>query len=159
MTALIVWERRDGGVALSYINPDYTDPSQIEDAKIKARAAVESSSGPVIRHDYDSDLLPEPSDDERFFDAWEWIEGAVSVNMSKARRMHMDAIRRVRDAELVAADITYLRAVEAGDTNAQARIAAEKQILRDIPQTFDLTSRTPAQLKEKWPPELPPQSG
>ena len=76
--------------------------------------------------------------------------------MSKARVIQMDAIRIARNAELAARDITFMRAVEAGDTVTQATIAAEKQTLRDIPQTFDLkTGRTPAQLKGLWPVELP----
>ena len=80
----------------------------------------------------------------------------INVNMSKARVIQMDAIRIARDAELDARDITFMRAVEAGDTVTQATIAAEKQTLRDIPQTFDLKiARTPAQLKNKWPDGLP----
>ena len=81
----------------------------------------------------------------------------VNVNMSKARVIHMDVIRVVRNAELAAKDITFMRAVEAGDTDAQATIATEKQALRDIPATFDLETgvTTPEQLKGKWPAELP----
>jgi len=83
----------------------------------------------------------------------------VNVNMSKARAIHMDAIRVVRNAELAAKDILWMKAVGTGDTEAQAVIAEEKQTLRDIPQTFDLTARTPAQLSAKWPKELPPRTG
>ena len=157
MTTLVVWEREDGGVSVTYINPGYTDPSQIEAAKIKAQGIIESERGPIIRHDYDPDLLPEPSNDQRFFDVWEWVGDAVVVNMPKARVLHMDKIRRVRNAELAKLDITYMRAIEAGDTDAQATIATEKQTLRDIPATFDLTTDvdTPAALKSKWPSELP----
>ena len=81
----------------------------------------------------------------------------VNVNMTKARVIHMDAIRVVRNAELAAKDITFMRAVEAGDTSAQATIGTEKQVLRDIPATFNITTgvTTPAQLKARWPAELP----
>ncbi len=79
----------------------------------------------------------------------------ISVNMDKARAIHLAEIRRVRNLELAALDITFMRAVEAGDTDAQATIASEKQVLRDIPQTFELTARTPEELKGKWPSELP----
>ena len=34
-------------------------------------------------------------------------------------------------------------------------IKAKKQELRDIPQTFDLTTDTSEELKEKWPEGLP----
>ena len=81
----------------------------------------------------------------------------INVNMSKARVIHMDAIRVVRNAELAAKDITFMRAVEAGDADAQATIATAKQVLRDIPATFDITTNvdTPEKLKGKWPTELP----
>ena len=81
----------------------------------------------------------------------------INVNMTKARAIHMDAIRVVRNAELAAKDITFMRAVEAGDTDAQATIGTEKQVLRDIPATFDITTDvdTPEKLKAKWPTELP----
>jgi hypothetical protein len=86
-------------------------------------------------------------------------DGTPRVNMEKARGVHMDAIRLVRNAELEKKDVPFMRAVESGDTEAQAAITEEKKILRDIPQTFDLTTRTPAQLSAKWPKELPPRTG
>jgi len=81
----------------------------------------------------------------------------VSVNMTKARAIHLDAIRVVRNAELAAKDISWMKAAEAGDTSAQATIATAKQVLRDIPATFDITTGvdTPEKLKAKWPTELP----
>jgi len=81
----------------------------------------------------------------------------IIVNMAKARAIHLQEIRKARNAELVKEDITFMRAVEAGDTDTQATIAAKKQTLRDIPATFDITTgvNTPEQLKAKWPAELP----
>ena len=79
----------------------------------------------------------------------------INVNMTKARTIHMDAIRVVCNAELVKEDVTFMRAVEAGDASEQARVASEKQALRDIPQTLDLTTDTPEELKAIWPVELP----
>jgi methyl coenzyme M reductase beta subunit len=81
----------------------------------------------------------------------------VNVNMTKARAIHLEEIRKVRNAELVKEDVTFMRAVEDDDTDAQATIKAEKQTLRDIPATFDLTTDvdTPEKLKAKWPTELP----
>ena len=92
-----------------------------------------------------------------FFDAWEWRDEGARVNMTKARAMHMDKIRLVRNAELAAKDIPWMKAVEAGNTSAQATIATEKQVLRDIPATFDITTgvSTPELLKARWPTELP----
>ena len=65
----------------------------------------------------------------------------VNVNMSKARAIHLAEIRRVRNEELVKKDVPFMRAVEAGDTSAQATIGTEKQTLRDLPATFDITIR------------------
>jgi hypothetical protein len=79
----------------------------------------------------------------------------IVVDMIKARRIHMDAIRVVRDAELAAGHFTYTRAMEAGDTRRQATIAAARQHLRDIPQTFSLEAETPEELRKLWPDGLP----
>ena len=81
----------------------------------------------------------------------------INVNMTKARTIHMDVIRAERNKELAAKDITFMRAVEAGDASAQSAIGTEKQVLRDLPATFDITTDagTPELLKAKWPTELP----
>lgn len=79
----------------------------------------------------------------------------VVINMQKARAIHMDSIRAVRDKELAALDIAYLRAIEDGDLDAQAMIAADKQMLRDLPETFNLNKvSTPAELSGLWPDRL-----
>ena len=78
----------------------------------------------------------------------------IVVNMSKARGIHMDKIRAVRNKELAKKDIEFMKALEADDGSHKA-IAVEKQVLRDIPQTFDLTTETPEELKNKWPEGLP----
>jgi len=95
-------------------------------------------------------------ENDYFFEAWEWDDGVV-VNMAKARAIHLEEIRKVRNAELVKEDVTFMRAVEDGDTDAQATIKTKKQTLRDLPATFDITTDvdTPEKLKAKWPTELP----
>ena len=79
----------------------------------------------------------------------------VNENMTKARAIHLAEIRRVRNEELAKEDITFMRAVEAGDTDAQNTIKTKKQTLRDLPATFDITTDvdTPEKLKAKWPSE------
>ena len=81
----------------------------------------------------------------------------VNVDMTKARAIHLEEIRRVRNEELAKEDVTFMRAVEDADTDAQATIKTKKQTLRDLPATFDITTGvdTPEQLKAKWPTELP----
>lgn len=81
----------------------------------------------------------------------------IGVNLAKARDIHLVEIRRVRNLELAKEDVAFMRAVEDGDTDAQATIKTKKQALRDIPATFDITTgvTTPEALKAKWPVELP----
>jgi hypothetical protein len=120
----------------------------------KAPALVLPPIGPHYVVD-DTDLPDRSnSDKDYFFDCWEWDDGC-KVNMPKARGKHMDCIRLARNKELAAKDIPWMKAVEDGDTGAQATIKVEKQTLRDIPQTFDLTTDTTQQLINKWPSELP----
>ena len=78
----------------------------------------------------------------------------IKINMEKARGIQMDKIREVRNKELAKKDVEFMKALEADDRSSTA-IATEKQALRDIPQTFDLTTDTPEELKEKWPAGLP----
>ena len=75
----------------------------------------------------------------------------IVVNMSKARGIHMDRIRQVRNKELANLDVPFMKALEDEDTDVQATLKVKKQELRDIPQTFDLTTDTPEELKSKWP--------
>lgn len=81
----------------------------------------------------------------------------IKVNMRKARDIHLAEIRKVRDAELAKRDVPFMRALESGDVDEQLRIASEKQVLRDIPADFDLTTgiTTPERLLARWPEELP----
>ena len=92
--------------------------------------------------------------------AWEIdTDGRPKVNMPKARGVQMDQIRVVRNKELAKEDTNMLKALEAGNTSEQSAVNTKKQTLRDIPQTFDLSTDndTPAELKIKWPSELPAQ--
>jgi len=95
--------------------------------------------------------LPEKLGEDRFFEAWESNNGVISINMEKARAIHMDLIRSVRNQKLSELDSQYMRAIEANNNDAKKTIEKEKQILRDIPQTFDLSANTAEQLIQKWP--------
>ena len=81
----------------------------------------------------------------------------VNVNMTKARAIHLEEIRRVRNEELAKEDINLMIANESGTSSEQDAVKAKKQTLRDLPATFDITTDvdTPEKLKAKWPSELP----
>jgi hypothetical protein len=94
-------------------------------------------------------------DNDYFFDAWEWIDGAVVEAREKCETIHMGRIRVARNVELAALDVPYMRALESGDPMELARIAGLKQQYRDIPQVFDLAPfPDPVSLKAAWPPML-----
>tara|TARA_B100000315_G_C14569911_1_gene584940 strand:- start:1655 stop:2242 length:588 start_codon:yes stop_codon:yes gene_type:complete len=98
----------------------------------------------------------DPNCHDRYFrDAMMWDETSPAkcrCAMPKAEVIHMDRIRKVRDAELAKLDVPFMKALESGDTAVQQGIAAQKQLLRDLPQTFDLTvANTPEELKVLWP--------
>lgn len=71
-----------------------------------------------------------PLRDKDFFDAWELVNGVVTVNILKAKEIQKNYLRFEREPLLVEQDILFQRALEIGaDTTA---IVAEKQRLRDI---------------------------
>ena len=157
----IAWVNPDTDV-LAICVPNYncrTRPAGETDDEFLARLVTErvpDGVSHIIFDDTDAgvtDFLAERT----FRNGWSIDGSAVVVDMAKARVIHMDAIRKVRNKELAAKDITFMRAVEAGDTDAQSTIGTEKQVLRDIPATFDITTDvdTPEKLKGKWPTELP----
>ena len=55
----------------------------------------------------------------------------IGIDINKAKDIHKDKIREVRNPLLQAKDVEYMRAQEAGDTQKVAEIVAEKQALRD----------------------------
>ena len=79
----------------------------------------------------------------------------INVNMQKARDIHRDKIRAARNPRLAAKDVDFMRAVEAGDTDAQATVAAEKQALRDATAAAAIdAATTPDALKAAWDSDL-----
>lgn len=86
-----------------------------------------------------------------FRDAWTDID--LSVDMEKARAIHLANIRTVRDAELAKLDIPFMQAMESSDQGAIKQISTRKQYLRDIPADLDLTTdiTTASHLQAKWP--------
>lgn len=94
--------------------------------------------------------------DRTFRNAWIYNGSSVEINMPKAKIIHMDRIREIRDAELDKKDKDWMKAMGQKDQVLADQIEAERQALRDIPQTFDLTvARMPDELKVLWPSQLP----
>ena len=138
-----------GGYGISLDHPHF----YVEDAD--QRTKLDECGGDAFRYAGKPDVhgLRDGKDGAWAMDT----DGTPTVNMVKARGIQMDKIRVVRNKALEKKDLESLRAIEDGDTEAQATIKIQKQELRDIPQTFDLTTDndTAEELKEKWPEGLP----
>ena len=79
----------------------------------------------------------------------------INVNMQRAREIHRDKVRQARKPLLEAKDVAFMRAVEAGDTDTQATVAAEKQALRDATSAAAIdAATTPDALKAAWDSDL-----
>jgi len=79
----------------------------------------------------------------------------ITVNMTKAVEIKKEMIRQERKPKLEALDVEFMRAVEAGDADKQAEIAAKKQALRDATDDPAITSATtPDELKAVVPSAL-----
>jgi len=144
---MIIITRADGGVSI--LHP--TDPRSDVSALI---AKWESAGGNRKAISWRRGRKSDIPTDRTFRNAWDDSDSTpkVVVNMPKAREIHMDKIRATRDAKLAELDIEVLKAMEAGDTARVTAIAKEKQDLRNIPQTFDLSkAKDPESLKKLWP--------
>ena len=84
-----------------------------------------------------------PNEHNDFFNAWELVDGKVSVNLTRATELTKTRLRAERKPLMEAQDVLFQRALESGaDTKA---IVAEKQRLRDITK---ITATTLDELKE-----------
>ena len=85
----------------------------------------------------------------------------IGIDLEKAKEIHKEHIRNVRNPLLQAKDVEYMRAQEAGDTEKTAAVVAEKQALRDATKLVDNVEITgtsvedvTAELKQVWDEEL-----
>lgn len=86
-----------------------------------------------------------------FRGAWSLSGSVISEDMTKAKEIFKDKIREVRKPLLDAEDVVYMKALEAGDTAAQAASAARKTDLRDAPAASAIdAAATIDALKAAW---------
>ena len=81
----------------------------------------------------------------------------IGIDINKAKEIHKNHIRSVRNPLLQEKDLEYMRALEVGDTEKVAEVTAAKQELRDVTEIVDaaqITSTTvqqvTAELKQVW---------
>jgi hypothetical protein len=120
MAQVIIYTNDNGGVSVCIP----TGELSIEAVKEK-----DTPAGSLI---VDTSILPTNND---FFNAWELVDGVVTVNLSKAKEITKKRLRAEREPLLAAQDVLFQRAQEVGsDITA---IVAKKQRLRDITSLAD----------------------
>lgn len=140
----IVYERPDGG--LSIVSP--APKNHLE--KVFGRMTDEQYRTHVYERSIPADAknVREVTDDEipqdrHFRNAWKLNGTKIDVDLEKAREIHMNEIRKLRDKKLAELDIETLKGKD---------VQVQKQILRDLPQKYDLTiAKTPERLKTMIP--------
>jgi hypothetical protein len=131
MTQIIIFKNENGGISVC------TPTGELDIQFVKAKDTPEHSI--IIE---DSEL---PHADNDFFDAWELRDGAVSVNLTKAKELTKTRLRTERAPLLAVQDVLFQRAQESNaDTTA---IVTEKIRLRNITSLADACTTT-AQLRD-----------
>ena len=98
----------------------------------------------------DASAATVPSD-RHFRGAWSLSGSIISEDMDAAKVIFKDKIREVRAPLLEAEDVVYMKALEAGDSDAQAASVTKKNALRDAPAASAITNAdTIAKLKAAW---------
>ena len=100
----------------------------------------------------DASTVTKPSD-RHFRGAWKLSSDSkvIAEDMTKAKEIFKDKIRSVRQPLLDAEDVVYMKALEAGDSSAQAASVTKKKKLRDAPAATAINNAdTIAKLKAAW---------
>jgi len=118
MSKIIIYTNDLSGVSICFP----VDDSTIEEIQIK--------DIPIGKQSYiiDSQTLPELNYD--FFNAWEQVNGIITVNLFKAKELTKTRLRIEREPLLTAQDVLFQRAQENGSSTVA--IIAEKNRLRNI---------------------------
>ena len=98
-----------------------------------ARTYGHASDKPVAWAIVDPADIPE---DRTYRNALRHDGSAFTHDMEHARRLHLDLVRQERDAQFPALDVAWMKAVGQGDTKRAAEIEAQRQALRDLPETL-----------------------
>jgi hypothetical protein len=89
--------------------------------------------------------------DRHFRGAWTLSGTTITEDIAAAKVIFKDKVREARTPLLDAEDVVYMKALEAGDTDAQAASVTKKKALRDAPAASAISSAdTIAKLKAAW---------
>ena len=106
-------------------------------------------------HDKNGVIAAAPSSvpDRHFRNAWMFdsAQTAITEDITAAKAIFQDKIREVRGPLLTAEDVTYMKALEANDSDAKVTSVAKKVALRNAPAASVITNATTiTALKDAW---------
>lgn len=132
-------ENKDGSIIILRVKDGIDVYTEIDRWVSAKKDKVKTVNGQYAVVSVEEDDIPS---DRYFRDAWDKY---LQVDMTKAREIHMNRIRVQRDKRLVELD----KRIYGDDYDG------ERNDLRNIPQTFDLSSAgTTEELKAMWPDDL-----
>jgi hypothetical protein len=142
MSEVIVYTRPDGGVSVVY---------PAEGASLESLLQRSIPEDAINVRVASIDDLPK---DREYRDAWTDANPGpqVDVDLDVAKEVHMTRIRAARNAELKKLDGLQMRHI--AQPAKLAEIEKDKQALRDLPATFELTADNVDALKALWPKDL-----
>lgn len=135
MDKVIIFTNEDGSCGVIY-------PSPKCGLTIEEIAAKDVPEG-LFHRITTKDNIPTERD---FRNAWTDTKAGmtVDVDVEKAKGIHMDNLRGIRNKKLEALDIETLKGND---------VQVEKQVLRDLPETIDLSGITTAEELRNFLPE------
>jgi len=142
MSKVIIYNQKNGVMAVCV-------PALNSGLTVEQVAEKDCPTGAKIIDKTDLDIL-----DNDFRNAWSCDEDMnPTINMSKAKDVWRDKIRRARIPKLEELDIQFMKAQEAGDDTSA--IVTTKNKLRDFPAKPEIESATTVEeLKAIWDNDL-----
>ena len=148
----IIYTRPDGGVSIVSPAAEQRLLTETEEefmVRIQTLVVPSDAINPQI---VDESVIPT---DRTFRNALRQTGSALTHDMPKCRDIWRNKLRELRRPKMAALDAAYMQADERGDTVEKARIAVEKQALRDVTADPRIeAAQTPNELKAVMPPEL-----
>lgn len=150
----------DSVIILSFVTAEYRNGVQVWTREptpehIDAEIAKASAIFDVEKLPIRSWRIVQASDipaDRTFRNALRDNGTTFSFDLAQSRAMYRDRLREVRASKLAELDVAYQRADEAKDAKAKAKIAGQKQALRDLPQDPKIDKvKTTSALIALWP--------
>lgn len=121
MEKRIVFKNQDGSIGV--IIPGKKTSLSIE--QIALKDVPQGASYKIV----DASEIPQK---DEYRGSWEVDNDfKIKFNMNKAKELHKEKLRKLREPKLAALDIEYQKADEEGDNNRKKDIAAKKKKLRD----------------------------